>query len=169
MNWWPAAGLCAGLLTSDIVLPIPSTIVMVWCGATLGFAGGTAAAWTGLTGGASLGYLIGASAGSAALERFAGAQDGALVTDLVRRRATWALAALRAVPMLAEVSVIMVGIARMRWARFFFVVSLANLGVALVYAGLGALADELSSLLLASTGAIGLPSATWFLARRIVR
>jgi uncharacterized membrane protein YdjX (TVP38/TMEM64 family) len=163
---WAIGGLCAAILAADVVLPIPSSLVMAWCGAKLGFLGGAAAVWAGLTAGACLGYLIGLTGGWAALARLAGGADAAVVADVVRRHAGWALAVFRAVPVLAEISVVMTGVARPGWRLFVIVVAPANLGVAVVYAGLGALAAETATFLLATSAAIVLPWVVWLALRR---
>ncbi len=48
----------SGLLASDILLPIPSSIVGTLLGARLGFWAGLIAIWTGLMAGNILGYLL---------------------------------------------------------------------------------------------------------------
>jgi uncharacterized membrane protein YdjX (TVP38/TMEM64 family) len=49
----------SGLLTLDVVLPIPSSIVIALLGGRLGFYGGWLSAWIGLTAGSLIGYGIG--------------------------------------------------------------------------------------------------------------
>ena len=48
-----------GLLTLDVILPIPSSIVIVLLGGRLGFFVGWLSAWLGLTVGNLIGYWIG--------------------------------------------------------------------------------------------------------------
>ena len=58
-SWYAAIGI-GGLLASDVVLPIPSSIVSAAAGVLLGFAGGTAVIWVGMTISCGIGYWIGA-------------------------------------------------------------------------------------------------------------
>jgi uncharacterized membrane protein YdjX (TVP38/TMEM64 family) len=153
------------LLALDIVLPIPSSVVATTAGAALGFVPGTLASIIGMTIGCQLGYGLGRVGGRAAVRRSVG--DRALddIAARMRERGHWALVALRAVPVLAEGSVLFAGLARMEVARFTLITSLANLGVSCVYCGLGAGAIATRSPLLALAAAIGVPALALGLAK----
>lgn len=58
-NAWLFALTGGGLLTLDVVLPIPSSVLIALMGGRLGFYAGWASAWLGLTAGTLLGYAIG--------------------------------------------------------------------------------------------------------------
>lgn len=161
--------LLAGLLAADIVLPTPSSLVSAGCGYLLGFAGGAAASWVGMTAGALLGYGLGRFAGRRVTRRFVGDEELDRAERLHRRWGVWFLAAGRATPVLAEATVFFAGVAGMGFARFAAVVSLANLGVSLAYAAVGAWALETESFLLAFAGAVVLPGLALWLARGMSR
>ena len=63
--------------------------------------------------------------------------------------------------MFAEVTTVAAGITGYPFPRFLGVTSLANVGVAVVFAGIGSAASEFQSGLLAFAGAIALPLGTW--------
>lgn len=155
---WLAVGLIVALLGSDVVLPIPSSIVGVFAGATLGVAYGAAAIWCGLMLGCVIGYWLGrllptrVVASSPALGK-----AGPLM-----------LAATRAVPVLAETGIIAAGAARLGFGQVVAVTALANLLVAFAYAGAGALLATLDPVLVAIVSTVGLSLAwgLWLLARR---
>ena len=66
-----SSGLWALIVTAlalDVVLPVPSSVVNVSAGTLLGVAVGTFACWTGMTLSCLLGYWIGATGGTRALD-----------------------------------------------------------------------------------------------------
>ena len=75
------------------------------------------------------------------------------------------MVAVRAVPVLAEASVLFAGIGSMRFGRFLLLTSLSNLGISLVYASVGAFAAEIQSFLLAVAGAVLVPLVVGVLLR----
>src|SRR5690349_13072080 len=58
-----AAAVCFGLLAFDVLLPVPSSFVAVVSGKALGFAGGMALNWVGITLGHLLGFWLARSFG----------------------------------------------------------------------------------------------------------
>jgi len=58
-NAWLFAFTGGGLLTLDVVLPVPSSVLIALMGARLGFYAGWISAWLGLTAGTLLGYAVG--------------------------------------------------------------------------------------------------------------
>jgi uncharacterized membrane protein YdjX (TVP38/TMEM64 family) len=153
------------LLALDIVLPIPSSVVATTAGAALGFWPGIFASVTGMTICCQLGYGLGRVGGRAAVRRFVDDRVLDDITTRMRERGHWVLGASRAVPVLAEGSVLVAGLARMKLARFTIITSLANVGVSCVYCALGARAIETRSPLLAIAGAIGVPALAIGLAK----
>ena len=106
-----------------------------------------------------IGYAIGRTSGRAVAARFVGEPALADVERWVRLRGDWMLCVMRPVPVLAEASVLMAGIARLDGARFTALTFLANLGVSAAYAGAGATASSTGSVLPAIAGAIALAGA----------
>ena len=154
----PALALAiVALLALDIILPVPSSLVSTAAGATLGFLPGTVVSMVGMTLCCQVGYGIGRACGRPLVARMVGAPALEEVAGHVRAGGHWALGALRPIPVLAEASVLLAGLARMSPARFSVITSLANLGVSLVYCALGAAALQIGSPLLAVAGTIVLP------------
>lgn len=162
---WVTGGLIAALLVGDVVLPVPSSLVGTAAGYLFGFAGGTALAWAGMTAGCLAGYWIGATAGRAAATQIVGSRELARVTAAQSAWGDWSVAFLRAVPVLAEASVVYAGIRRMPLGRLVVIAGLANAGVAAAYAAVGAWALAADSFLLAFVGAIALPGVAMGLVR----
>ena len=124
------------LLASDIVVPVPSSLVSTACGMALGFVGGTCASFAGMSATTVAGYLIGRYA-SAPAEQLIGKNEVALLQAFHRRHGVWLLLAMRPVPVLAEASVVFSGLSRLAFPRMLAVASLGNLAVSAVYAAVG--------------------------------
>jgi len=159
------AAVLAALLAADVLLPIPSSLVSTAAGYLLGLIPATLVSWAGMTAGCGLGYLAGSWAGGASAGRFVKESDLARVAAARERYGNWSLVLSRAVPVLAEASVIFAGFTRMPAARFFVITAPANLGISVAYAAIGAYALDASSFLLAFAGAILLPGVLLGLTR----
>jgi uncharacterized membrane protein YdjX (TVP38/TMEM64 family) len=161
---WYAAAAIGGLLASDVVLPIPSSIVSAAAGVLLGFGGGTAVIWTGMTISCLVGYWIGARSARAA-ERFVGQSGLARAAGLAARYGSFAIVLCRPIPVLAEASTVFAGLVHAPRQRFFWASALSNLGVALAYAAVGAFSMRVESFLIAFGGALLLPAIGFLVAR----
>lgn len=134
------SGLIVGLLATDILLPVPASLVSTLGGARLGWLGGTAASWAGMSLGAVLGFALARYGGRPLAERLAGPEELQRLEQLSRRYGPPMLVGTRALPILAEACVLLVGIERLSWRRFLPPVLLSNLGIALAYSAFGDIA-----------------------------
>ncbi len=155
------------LLALDVFLPVPSSLVSAGAGALMGFWGGTLTIWLGMTAGCILGYAVGARMARRA-RQFIGDADLQRAAQLLDRHGIWALAACRAVPVLAEASVVLSGLTRTRLRPFLLISSLSNLAIAATYAAVGHYALQVDSFLLAFLGALTLPALGMFVASRLL-
>lgn len=160
-----AALLVVALLAFDVVLPTPSSLVSVAAGALFGWLAGGLLIWLGMSLGCLLGYGLGARAGRPLARRLLGEAELERAMRLSGRVDGAALALTRAVPVLAEATTLAAGTTGAPLGRFVAVTSLANAGVAAVYAGVGAAALSKGSFLLAFAAAAGLPAAAWLIVR----
>lgn len=158
-----------GLLLVDIVLPIPSSFVLATAGYLLGAGAGTLACFVGLSCASAVGYALGRVAGEPAARRIVGTAELDRLRAWAETRGDLLIVAVRAVPVLAEATVVLAGTARMPVARFAFLVSVGNLVVAALYAGIGAASASQQSFVWASLAAMGLPALLVLLARRLMR
>ncbi len=163
------AGLIVALLALDILLPIPSSLTSIAGGAFLGWPMGALASFVGLTLGCCLGYAIGAKGGRAGLVRLVGESEVARFEGIAAKHGVWALAISRAVPVLAEASVLLAGAAAVPMGRFLMITSLSNLGIAFVYSVAGAAANHATAFLFAFVVAVCLPVLPHFVATRSSR
>jgi uncharacterized membrane protein YdjX (TVP38/TMEM64 family) len=151
------ATIVAGVLAADILLPIPSSFVSTLAGSRLGFIAGTAVVWLGMTVGAVIGFWLARTFGRPLAARLSSPDDLRRMELLGAERGPLVLALTRALPVLAEASVLLLGAIGIPWRRFLPVVMLANLGLAMAYAALGHYAREEGRLVLALAASIALP------------
>lgn len=154
------------MLASDILAPIPSSMVSTAAGFVLGFVPGMLASLLGMTVSCVIGFVVGLRWGRPAALRFVGEQDLQGLENLSDRFGDWAIVIARPVPMLAEASILFAGISHMPWSRFLLMTTLSNLGVSAVYAAVGAFSANVNSFLLAFGGAILIPWIAMMVMRR---
>jgi len=144
---WIAAVVGVGLLVADVVLPVPSSLVMILHGALFGVVVGTLLSLAGSLGAALFGFWIG---------RRGGPLFARLVPEDERLRAdallqTWgdlAIIVTRPVPILAETMAILAGASPMGWGRLLLATLAGSLPAALLYALTGATARSLDNAVL---------------------
>jgi uncharacterized membrane protein YdjX (TVP38/TMEM64 family) len=165
--WW----LVAGAMASDVLLPVPSSMVSTLAGAELGVLGGTSASWVGMTAGAMLAFALARGWGRPLAERLVAADDLDRLDRLATRLGPGLVVLTRAVPVLAEASVLLLGLNRLAWRRFLPALWASNLGIALAYAAFGDAAGKHAWLPLALAISVAAPLgvmaiARWILSRR---
>lgn len=161
--------ILVALLAGDLVLPVPSSLLAVGVGAVFGTATGTAIITVGLSVGAWIGYELGRSAGRAGVSRWVDDAQRERLEAFGRKHGLGLLVALRAVPVLAEASVVVAGTSGMPRARVLGASTAANLVIALIYAAAGSLASDSGSLELAAMAGVGLPGLAMLLSVRLRR
>ena len=154
-----AAAAIVLLLAADIALPIPSSVVMVLTGARFGFVTALALSWVGLMLGCVAAYELGIRYGQRVLTRLVGAEAAAAVSGSTRRFGTLALLMCRAVPVLAEASVLMAGVSRVPRRSFLLATAVSNLLVAAIYVAAGRRSADNGSLLVAVLVTMTVPLA----------
>jgi uncharacterized membrane protein YdjX (TVP38/TMEM64 family) len=154
---WIVAAAVISLLASDIFLPIPSSAVSTLAGWQLGAAWGALAAWLGMTLGAVIGFALARRYGQPVVAWLTRPKDLARTRLLIDRFGPALLVLGRGVPVLAEATVLLVGLHGLTWRRFLPPVLLANLGLAIAYAAFGEIAGRHQWLPLALGVSIGLP------------
>jgi membrane protein DedA with SNARE-associated domain len=147
------------LLATDIFLPVPSSLVSTLAGWQLGAIGGTAASWIGMTIGAAIGFALAQWFGQPAVAWLTRPADLVRTQLLAERFGPTLLVLGRGIPVLAEATVLLLGMHGMSWKRFLPPVLLANFGLALAYSVFGQLAERYHLLPLAIAIAIALPVA----------
>jgi uncharacterized membrane protein YdjX (TVP38/TMEM64 family) len=162
----PAAALVGvGLLTADVVLPVPSSLVMVAHGALFGVVLGTLLSLLGGMGAAWLGFAMGRRGGPV-LSRFTSPEERRRVDHLIERWGALAVVVTRPVPMLAETTAIVAGASPMGWRKLTLAALAGSLPPALVYAVAGSFAASFASAALVFVLVLLATGLFWLLGRR---
>src|SRR5262245_54269258 len=127
------AAAVVGLLATDIFLPIPSSLVSTLAGWQLGAIGGAAASWIGMNLGAAIGFALARRFGQPLVAWLTRADDLSRTRLLAERFGPALLVLGRGVPVLAEATVLLVGMHGLSWRQFLPPVLLSNLGLAVAY------------------------------------
>ena len=132
-----AMGLALFLaLALDIFLPVPSSLASTWCGMLFGWAGGAFLSFMAMNVSCVLGILVGYYAAPLA-RKLIGEQENGALRRFYDRYGVIVLIALRAVPVLAEASVLFAGLARMSLRRTLLWSVIGNAAVSLAYGIVG--------------------------------
>lgn len=160
--WAWAAGV--GLLVSDIVMPIPGTVVMSALGYIYGpLAGGLLAAAGSMAAGLT-GYGIGRCFGERVARRLLGDLDFEKGRLLFARGGGWMVALSRALPILPEVIACTAGLVRMPLRRFVVSLACGSLPIGFLFAAIGAAGREAPAWALVFS--LMVPAVLWLLARK---
>jgi membrane protein DedA with SNARE-associated domain len=158
-----------GLLTADVLLPIPSSLVMVGAAIALPTALAFLSCFSGLMLGCALGYGLGRWLGEPLLARMAGPERRTALSAWFARHGVAVIAVCRPIPMLAELSIVMAGSARAPLFPFLFTCAAANAAVAGIYVALGSQVSDTWTFLAAFAASCLLPALGWLLLRGLTR
>ncbi len=159
-NALPAAVVGVGLLVADVVLPVPSSLVMIAHGAAFGALAGTALSLTGSLGAALLGFAVGRRGGRL-LDRLVPPHERVRADALLSRWGVLAVVATRPVPLLAETTVILAGSSRLGWRRTAVAALIGSIPAAVLYALAGSVAAQLANPAAVFALVLLLAAATW--------
>ncbi len=139
------AGLVGvGLLLVDVLLPVPSSLVMVAHGALFGIVGGALLSLLGSVGAAAVAFAIGRGGGPW-LHRLVDEAESARADALLQRWGAVAIVATRPIPLLAETVAVLAGTSPLPWRTLLIAATAGNLVPALLYSMTGAAAADLGS------------------------
>lgn len=156
-----------GLLVSDVVLPVPGTVVMsalgwiygVWLGGLLAGAGSFLAGMTAY----GLGRLLGLKGARWLL----GERDFQRGNRFFAHGGGWLVCLSRALPLLPEAVACTAGLVRMPLRRFMAALACGSLPMGYVFAWIGATGRDAP--LIAIGLSLGLPVVLWMLSRLLSR
>jgi uncharacterized membrane protein YdjX (TVP38/TMEM64 family) len=161
-----AAVLGVGLLVADVLLPVPSSLVMVAHGALFGVVRGTLLSLVGSTGAAMLGFWIGRRGGRL-LDRLVMPEERERADYLLDRWGMLAIIVTRPVPLLAETVAIMAGASRLSWERTALAAVAGSLPPAILYALTGAAVANFENAALMFGFVLLVAGCCWLVGRRV--
>jgi uncharacterized membrane protein YdjX (TVP38/TMEM64 family) len=153
----------------DLVLPLPSSVLMTLSGALLGTVAGTLVNIAGSLACSALGFFLCRRFGTRAFERLIGAHELPRVQAFVDRYGPIGIVFSRSVPMLTEILSCCAGLSRMRAASFFGWSTIGTIPVAALYAWAGAHAEGVVALPLTLGIAFVVPGIALLIARGLMR
>ena len=158
---WPLACVVAASLASDLLLPIPSSVVLAFAGRELGVVWATVAGAVGLTVSCEIGYWAARLIGGRFVKTRTSDGDRSFLAEGVAKRAAWWLVLSRPLPILAEAATLIAGLSRLRHGLFLGTVAIANVWVAACFSALGVLGSEWHPTVLLTVSAVVPLAATW--------
>jgi uncharacterized membrane protein YdjX (TVP38/TMEM64 family) len=163
--WAWAAGI--GLLVSDLILPVPGTVVMSALGFIYGpWLGGLIAAAGSMAAGLA-GYGLGRCFGERLARRWLGDTDYERGQILFGRGGGWMVALSRALPILPEVIACTAGLVRMPFRKFLTALACGSVPMGFLFGAIGAAGRDAPGW--AMLVGLGAPALLWLLARRWMR
>jgi len=157
--------LLSALLAVDIILPTPSSVISTGCGAILGLVWGTLASFVGMTISCVLGYFIGRYASTHFVSKLMG-DSMSSVEKFSSQYGRWFLIITRAVPILAEASVLFAGLGKQKFSEFIIITSMANLVISILYAYIGSYAVSINSFLLVFAAGVIIPGSFMLMSKQ---
>lgn len=139
-----AAAAGTGLLVADVLLPVPSSGVMLAHGALFGIVVGAALSLIGSLGAFAVGFGLGRR-GERALDRLVPEEERSRADRLLGRWGVLAIVVTRPVPILAETTAFVAGTSPLGWRTSLFAALVGSLPAAVLYAVAGALAASFST------------------------
>jgi len=156
-----AALISVGLLSVDLVLPIPSTVVMTFNGSLFGVVAGALVSLAGLLTAAVVGYWLSRLYGKRLVHLIAGKRAEDTVRPFFERFGLAAVVLTRPIPMVAEMVTCMAGTADMAFGRFMIAQVTGGVPFALGFAWAGAYAVDQNSVFIAVFIAVAVPIVLW--------
>ena len=163
---WIAAAIGFGLLVADVLLPVPSSLVMIAHGALFGVAGGTLLSLAGSLGAALFGFALGRRGGPL-LARLVPEDERQRADALLQRWGDLAVVVTRPVPILAETLSILAGASPMGWGSMIAATLAGSLPAALLYAVTGATARSLDNVALVFGLVLAVAGLFWWIGKRL--
>jgi uncharacterized membrane protein YdjX (TVP38/TMEM64 family) len=163
---WLAAAAIIGLLLGDLLLPIPSSLVMALSGMYYGTLSGALVAFAGSMACVCAGFGICRAGGHAYMERFLGKQDLQRISDWFEKYGVALILVSRPVPMLAEVLSCVAGLSDLRVRTFLIASAVGHFPVCLLYAYLGSRGSLSDPWPLVAAG-LGIPGVFFLIFKRV--
>lgn len=160
------AAIGIGLLVVDVLLPVPSSLVMLAHGAMFGVALGTLLSLVGSTLAGVVAFWLGRRGGPL-LDKLVPPEDRQRADALLERYGALALIVTRPVPMIAETLAILAGTSSMSMGRAALAMLLGSIPASALYAITGATAARLDNMLWVFGLVLLIAGGFWWTARKL--
>jgi uncharacterized membrane protein YdjX (TVP38/TMEM64 family) len=156
-----SAAIIVGLLAADVLLPIPSSVVMVLSGAAFGVFWGAALALIGSVLGEWLGFEMVRRFGRRASSMIAGDHELRELNEFFERHGAVAVMVTRPLPVVMETMSLVAGLSAMRRRTFLTASLVGTAPIVVIYAYAGAVAREADSVAPAAVIVVAVTAAAW--------
>lgn len=160
-----SAAMIVLLLVADLVLPIPSSLVMVLSGAAFGAVRGAAIAGAGSIGCSILGFELARRYGRRAAARLVGEDDTRHLEATFERYGAGAVFVTRALPVMKEAMSVVAGLSAMPRATYIAAAVAGTIPEVAIYAWAGAQSREAGTIVPAVVILMALGAAGWIVRR----
>ncbi len=150
------------ILTSDIVLPVPSSIVMYLNGFVLGIFAGSLLSFASLMASAVIGYFLGKIA-----LRFRKKEPEEKANLLLSRIGSIAVIITRGIPVLSESVCIVCGYNRMPFKKYFLFIIIGTIPLCILYAYFGYTGKNENNFLPAFFCSLLVSAGFWFFGKKL--
>ena len=150
-----------GMLAADIVLPVPSSLIMVLSGAAFGVGWGSVLSLAGSIAGEWLGFELVRRYGRGMSRRLVGDDEVRQLERLFARHGAAAVVVTRALPVVMETMSVVAGLSGMRRSTFLVSSVVGTLPIVIVYAYAGAVSRQMGSVVPAVIILIAMAGAAW--------
>ncbi len=167
-NYGPWAWLMSILLLiTDLLLPLPATIIMAATGFLYGPVIGSLISIAGSFGSGSLAYWVCRSFGEGTTKKILGEKEFEKGRGIAERAGGWIVVLSRWLPVLPEVVACMAGLTRMNAIKFHVALLCGTIPMAVVYSIIGAQgnADPTIAIILSA----GLPPVIWLIVSTVIK
>jgi uncharacterized membrane protein YdjX (TVP38/TMEM64 family) len=154
--------ISVGILGIDVILPIPSSVVMIGNGLLFGFVWGALLSVTGGLISSILGYYIGKKA-QALAKRFTSPAEEERARQFLEKYGYTAIIASRPIPVLAESVAIISGALHLSLRKVIISSIAGLLPISFIYSATGAYSASFDSGLWAFVLSIGMAALFWFI------
>ncbi len=162
------AAVAVTLLVVDVVLPVPSSVVMLALGAAYGVVAGAVLATIGSVVAAAIVFAIGRHS-ERWLDRFVSPDDRSDFASWFERRGVVAIIVSRPLPIVAETVAGLAGTTSMSARRFVAVAAAGTMPVAIAYAATGAAIADIDDPAHVVGGVAVVAGLGWFAGRQLRR
>lgn len=164
-SWAWAAGIL--LLASDLMLPVPGTVVVSALGYIYGTVLGGLIATAGLMAAGLLGYGLGRLFGERFARRWLGDRDFETGRKLFESGGGWVVALSRSLPILPEVISCTAGLVRMPFRRFVTALACGSVPMGFLFAAIGRTGHDAPGWTVVLS--LVIPALLWLVAAKIRR
>lgn len=161
------AAAIVGVLSIDLLLPVPSSLVMIASGALFGVGWGGCVSLAGSLIGNYIGFEVARTFGRAATERWIGDTQLRRMEQVFERHGAAAIVASRPVPVLMETLSVAAGLSNMRRTTFLISSLTGTIPIVFLYAYAGDRSLSAGTVFPAALVLIAVVAAGWAIARAL--